>query len=68
MVLYIFGDGVLSGAELSGDVQCDVRDDVEQEDANLVECEAGIVDGIEAFGGELEPFAVEAINPIMGEG
>ena len=49
-------------------MQGDVRDDVEQEDAYLVECYAGIVNRIEAFNWKLEPFAVKSIDPVMGEG
>ncbi len=49
-------------------MQGDVWDDVEQEDAYLVERNAGIVNRIEAFRGELEPFAVKSIDPVMGEG
>ena len=49
-------------------MQGNIRDDVEQENAYLVECNAGIVNRIEAFGRDLEPFAVKPIDPIMGEG
>jgi hypothetical protein len=56
------------GANLSDDMQGNTGDDVEQEDAYLVEGDAGIVNGIEAFRGEFEPFAVEPIDPVMGEG
>jgi len=57
-----------SGAMLCNDMQGNIRDDVEQEDAYLVEGNAGIVNRIEVFGRDLEPFAVKSIDPIMGEG
>jgi len=60
---------VLSGgAKLCDNMQGNIRDDVEQEDAYLVERDAGIVNRIEVFGRDLEPFAVKSIDPIMGEG
>ena len=57
-----------SGAMLCDDMQGNIGDDVEQEDAYLVEGDAGIVNRIEVFGRDLEPFAMKSIDTIMGEG
>jgi hypothetical protein len=49
-------------------MQGDIGDDVEQEDAYLIERNSGIVNRIEVFYRDLEPFAVKPIDPIMSEG
>jgi hypothetical protein len=53
---------------LCDNMQGNIGNDVEQEDAYLVEGNAGIVNRIEVFDRNLEPFAVKPIDPVMGEG
>ena len=55
-------------ATLSPDnAQSQIGDEVEHDDGDFVERHAGVMDGVEFFDRDLEPFSVAAVHPVMRE-